>query len=197
MNSFKIDGVWYAMIASYSNSVYIVAENATTFTDMQEHWAKSITYIATTKGLVEGVGNSLYFPDKAVTRAEFTAILVRALGLSTSSGSTILYDDVKSDAWYYGSVAKAKELGLLGFVDHNSFMPDQPITREEMANMLSTVITLEKLQMTTEFVSLDNYKDINSVQETYLEDVRMMLKLKIITGTGADTFDPKGATTRA
>ncbi|WP_324607778.1 S-layer homology domain-containing protein [Paenibacillus sp. IHBB 10380] len=41
-------------------------------------------------------------------------------------------------------------------------------------------------------------RQINSkIDAAFLENVRLMIKLKIMTGTGADTFDPKGATTRA
>ncbi|WP_219838125.1 hypothetical protein [Paenibacillus sp. R14(2021)] len=36
----QIDGVWYVMISSYSNSVYAVAENSVSFDDVQGHWGK-------------------------------------------------------------------------------------------------------------------------------------------------------------
>ncbi|MCD9026407.1 S-layer homology domain-containing protein [Cohnella silvisoli] len=193
----QIDGVWYVMISSYSNSVYVVADNAASFTDIQRHWGKTDVQLAAAKGLVEGVGNGKYDPNRTVTRAEFAAMLVRALGRGTSTGSTAPYDDVKIGAWYFGDVAKAKELGLLDFVSGTNFKPDQPLTREEMASMLAVVTTLDKLPTTKEWVSLDGYKDIGSVDAIYLEDVRLMVKLNIMTGTGADTFSPKGQTTRA
>jgi alpha-tubulin suppressor-like RCC1 family protein len=192
-----LDGIWYVMISSYSNSVYTVAENTTSFTDVLEHWSRSFVELAGAKGLMDGVGGGLYEPDRAVTRVEFTAMLVRALGRGTSTGSAAPYDDVRQGAWYVDEVAKAKELGLLHFVKGSSFMPDQPLSREEMASMLAAVITLEKLPMTKEFVSLDGYKDIGSVDSAYLEDVRMMVKLRIMTGTGDDTFGPEGESTRA
>lgn len=193
----QIDGVWYVMISSYSNSVYVVAENTVSFTDMLEHWGKSFVQLAAAKGLVDGVGDGKYDPNRTVTRAEFTAMLVRSLGRGTSTGSTSPYDDEKSGAWYFDEITKAKELGLFNFVNGNSFKPDQPLTREEMASMLAEVISLEKLPITKEFVSLDGYKDIVSTDAAYLEDVRLMVKLQIMTGTGANSFSPKGETTRA
>ncbi|MFC5470865.1 S-layer homology domain-containing protein [Cohnella suwonensis] len=193
----QVDGVWYVMISSYSNSVYVVAENNLSFTDMPKHWGQSFVQLAAAKGLVDGVGGGKYDPNRTVTRAEFIAMLVRSLGRGTSTGSTSPYDDVKSGAWYFDEITKAKELGLLNFVNGNSFKPDQPLTREEMASMLAEVISLEKLPITKEFVSLDGYKDIVSVDEAYLEDVRLMVKLQIMTGTGANSFSPKGETTRA
>lgn len=45
-------------------------------------------------------------------------------------------------------------------------------------------------------MSLERYKDIESVDASYLDDVRLMVKLQIMTGTGVHTFSPKGETTR-
>lgn len=124
-------------------------------------------------------------------------MLVRALGRGTSTGNQAPFDDVVPGEWYFDEVVKAKELGLLDFVSLTRFKPDQQLTREEMASMLGAVITLEKLPITVEAVDLDCYKDISSLDTAYLEDVRTMVKLKIMTGTSAETFSPKGETTRA
>ncbi|WP_167859496.1 S-layer homology domain-containing protein [Paenibacillus cymbidii] len=196
-NKMQIEGVWYVLIRSYSNSVYLVAENSASFADMQKHWGKSFVELAAVKGLVEGVGGGMYDPDQAVTRAEFTAMLVRALGRGTSNVSVASYDDVQQGAWYVGEIAAAKELGLLGFANGNRFKPDQPLTREEMASMLAAAIGIEKLPLTEDRESLDGYKDIESVGAAFLEDVRLMVMLQIMTGTGDDTFSPKSESTRA
>ncbi|MCD9026431.1 immunoglobulin-like domain-containing protein [Cohnella silvisoli] len=193
----QVDGSWYAMISSYSNSVYVVAQNSVRFTDVQKHWSQSYVELAAAKGLVDGVGGGKYDPGKTVTRAEFTAMLVRAMGRRISTGSSAAYDDVQPDAWYFSAVAQARELSLLGFVSGKRFNPDQPLTRAEMASMLAAVIKLDKLPITGEYVSLDGYKDVGSLDPADLENIRLMIKLKIMTGTNAKSFDPKGATTRA
>ncbi|UUZ83804.1 S-layer homology domain-containing protein [Paenibacillus sp. P26] len=189
----QVKGEPYVMINSYSNSVYVVAERAMSFEDVEQHWSRPFVRQAAAKGLVEGVSSSLFAPDKSVTRAEFTAMLVRALGgVTSAAGNTVTYDDVKSGSWYFDDIAKAKEIGLLGFVHGNSFMPDQPLTRQEMASMLAAVIKFEKLPTTQESVDLGSYKDIGSVDADLLEDVRLMVKLQIMAGTSEDTFSPKG-----
>ncbi len=196
--SVRIDGVWYVTIHSYSNSVYAVANNEVGFTDARSHWSKSFVELAAAKGLVNGVGGGKYAPDKSVTRAEFAAMLVNALGRGTSTGNnTEPYGDVRPSAWYYDAITKARQLGLLDFVKGNNFMPDKPLTREEMASMMAAAIALEKVSEAKESISLDGYKDIGSVNDAYLEAVRLMVKLKIMTGTSEDTFDPKGESTRA
>jgi len=193
----QIDGVWYVMISSLSNSVYVVADNPISFADMQKHWGKPHVDLAAAKGLVEGVGGGRYDPEKSVTRAEFTAMLVRALGRSTSTGGTAPYNDVLIGAWYFGEVAAAKELGLLDFVSDSGFNPNKPLTREEMASMLAAAVSLERVPIAEEEASLGKYKDIDSVDAAYLDDVYLMIKLHILEGTSANTFSPKAAATRA
>lgn len=195
--SVQIEGVWYTWIRSFSNSPYVVVENKMSFTDMQKHWAKSSVELAAAKGLIDGVGGAKYDPDQTVTRAEFAAMLVRLLGQGAPSGSTSPYVDVKPGAWYFDEIAKAKELGLLDFVPNESFKPDQALTREEMASMLAGVVEHEKLPMTREWVSLDGYKDLGNVDAARLEDVRLMVKLQILTGTDPHLLSPKAETTRA
>jgi hypothetical protein len=46
-------------------------------------------------------------------------------------------------------------------------------------------------------VSLNGYKDLESVDSAYLDDVRMMVTFQIMTGISADRFKPDGETTRA
>jgi len=203
----RIDGVGYVTIRSYSNSIYVVAENAVSFADVQKGWAQPFVELAAAKGLVEGVGGGRYDPGKAVTRAEFTVMLVRALGRGgaaandspASVSGNAPYRDIGAGAWYAGAVTEAKELGLLDFAKGDNFRPNQPLTREEMASMLAAAIRLEKPTMAQNAsdASLQGFKDIGSVSASDLQNIHLMAKLRIITGTSETTFSPKGVTTRA
>lgn len=194
----KTDGVWHIAIRSYTNSIYFGASKAVSFSDTENHWAQSFVDLAAAKGLVEGIGNGKYAPDKKVTRAEFATLLVRSLGRGISEAGSVAYVDVKPEAWYADAVAQAKELGLLDLVSGASFHPDQPLTREEMASMLAAVVALDKRPTATKEVnSNDSYKDMEIVNPAYQEDVRLMIKMRIMTGISEDSFDPKGQVTRA
>ncbi|MFC4600236.1 S-layer homology domain-containing protein [Cohnella hongkongensis] len=194
----RIDAAWVVTIRSYSNSVYVVVEQEVSFADVQTHWSQSFVQLAAAKGLVAGVGHGRYAPDESVTRAEFAVMLVRAMGRGTStSDSAAPYGDVRPGAWYFSEIAQAKELGLLDFAKGKSFMPDQPLTREEMASMLAETMKLEKLPKIRGSANLDGYRDIAEVNSAFMDDVRMMVELNVMTGTSKITFGPKGATTRA
>jgi Alpha-tubulin suppressor and related RCC1 domain-containing proteins len=203
----RIEGVGYVTISSYSNSVYVAAENAVSFADVQKGWAQPFVELAAAKGLVEGVGGGRYDPGKSVTRAEFTVMLVRALGRggasanygAASAGGNAPYRDIGAGTWYADAVAKAKALGLLDFAKGDAFKPNQALTREEMASMLAAAIRLEKPTMAQNAsdASLQGFKDIGSVSASDLQNIHLITKLRIMTGTSETTFSPKGATTRA
>ena len=193
----QIDGVWYVMIHSYTNSVYAVARHPVSFKDTLTHWGKPYVDLAAAKGLMEGVGGDRFAPDRSITRAEFTAMLIRALGYSGSTGASSLYDDVRTGSWYNDIVATARELGLLDFIGGTNFKPDQALTREEMASMLAAVIAREHASLAKQQANLDHYKDAGDIDAAYLEDVRIVVQLNLMTGTSAHTFSPEGQSTRA
>lgn len=193
----QIDGVRYATISSYTNSVYVVAENKASFADAQGHWAQSTIELAAAKGLVEGVGGGAFQPQRDVTRAEFAAMLVRALSRGASPAHEAPYKDVQASAWYADVVARARELGLLDFASGASFKPEQPLTREEMASMLAAAAKLQQLPVSDGSSNLAAYKDIGSANPAYREAIQTVVQLDIMTGTRKDAFDPTGKTTRA
>ncbi len=194
----QIDGAWYVMIGSYTNSIYVIVDNMVSFIDVQKHWSQSFVELAAAKGIVNGIGDGIYSPNRTVTRAEFTAMLVRALGHGSMTGSTVApYEDVQSGTWYFDAVAKGKEMGMLDFINGGNFKPDQPLIREEMASMLAAVIQLEKMLISSEFANLEGYKDIDLINSEFLKDVRLMVQLNIMNGTSTNTFNPKDVTTRA
>lgn len=195
--SVRIDGDLHVVIPSFSNSAYAVVSSYASFTDMERHWSQKEVELAAAKGLVEGTGQSMYEPDRAVTRAEFVAMLMRALGRNGFDRNVIPYGDVQASEWYYESVMNAKGLAILEFASLPHFLPKQPLTREEMASMLAAAVSLEHLLMPGQQDNLDLYVDAGSVNPAYLEDVRTMLRLNIMSGTGTSTFSPKGTTTRA
>nr|WP_168735687.1 S8 family serine peptidase [Cohnella fermenti] len=190
-------GTGQAVLSSYTNSIYLVAANPVSFLDMTNHWGKAEVELSAAKALVAGIGNGLFAPNQSVTRAEFAAMLVRALSRGGQSGGSAPYADVPANAWYYDEVAEAKQLGLLDIAVGTRFYPQQALTREEMASMLAAAVRLEQSTATALQSSLDGYRDIGAASAAYLEDIGLMVELGIMTGTGADEFRPQDGTTRA
>ena len=92
------------------------------------------------RGVINGRGNELFVPEDGMTRAEFCAIIVRALGLKAASSD--IFDDVARESWYYGYVGTAFAKGIVNGVGNDCFAPDGGITREAAAVMTARAAQL-------------------------------------------------------
>ncbi len=75
-----INGKYYAKINSLTKIIYSVIYNPVSFKDVANHWAKAAINDMGSRMVETGVGSGTYEPDRNITRAEFVAIIVRALG---------------------------------------------------------------------------------------------------------------------
>ena len=90
------------------------------------------------RGIVTGeqAGDKLNFrPEGNMTRAEFCAIVVRALGLETAKSG--VFADVQANAWYAAYVDTANAQGIVNGTAANEFSPGSTITRQEAAAMVA------------------------------------------------------------
>ncbi|WP_340021499.1 S-layer homology domain-containing protein [Paenibacillus sp. FSL K6-1096] len=155
-------------------------------------WALESVYKAYDRKLMNGVsGKELVFaPKQNLTRAELAALLLRLTGQEPSAATSAqAFSDVKPDAWYYGTVNKAKELGIISGVNSTTFKPDGLVTRQDMAVMLVRAFKLDAA------VGAGQFTDEDKISDYALSAVRMVTGLGYMSGTGG-AFDPAGIVTR-
>lgn len=167
------------------------------FSDVATHWAKPEIEEMAAKGIVTGYQNR-FSPDDNVTRAEFIAMLTRALGVDGSDYYGAAFNDVPENAWYYSSVMAGAALGLTNGSGNNSFEPDKPITREQIVTM--TVRAMKYVNGDFENAdtgALNQFTDRDSISDWAKVDIAAAVKAGIVNGKSADRLDPKSDTTRA
>ena len=108
------------------------------FTDTAGHWAENYINTVANEKIITGYPDGRFLPNKAVTRAEFATMINKALGNSDSA--TLSFKDVSHGAWYYNDVSKALAAAYTAGYDDNTFRPNNPITRQEAAVMISRII---------------------------------------------------------
>ena len=86
------------------------------------------------RGIVSGKGDNIFDPNSTMTRAEFSAIITRGLGLS-SIGRAV-FDDVTENDWFYPYVYTAYKYGIINGVSDSEFNPNGTITKQEAAVMV-------------------------------------------------------------
>ncbi|WP_171056498.1 S-layer homology domain-containing protein [Paenibacillus sinopodophylli] len=132
---------YFAIINSLTNSTYSVIYHPRGFEDVKGHWSEAEVNDMASRLVVNGLNEKSFAPDQSVTRAEFAAIAIRALGLQVEEQGA-LPSDVGAEQWYAASIRTAIQYHLItGYAD-GSFQPNQPIARSEAAAILSRALEL-------------------------------------------------------
>ncbi|WP_233162504.1 MULTISPECIES: immunoglobulin-like domain-containing protein [unclassified Cohnella] len=133
---FSNDGSPLATIRSPYSGAYSIIRSDHSFADLNGHWAQKDIVLMKNKLLVEGRTQDRFVPDDLISRAEFAAMLVRALGLDDEPDGSTPFRDVAPGAWYAGAVRAAHRDQLIDGFEDGTFRPEAPITREQMAVMI-------------------------------------------------------------
>lgn len=126
--------------ADASVSVPAVSAPGTTFSDVKNHANQTAIEALASRGIINGMGQGTFMPNKTMTRAEFAAIVTRALGLAAND--TKVFSDVPSSKWYAGYIGTANSSGIVNGVGNGKFNPEGTITRQEAAAMVARAAKL-------------------------------------------------------
>ena len=109
------------------------------FTDVAEDaWYAPAVNALASLGIINGVGEDTFAPDRAITRAEFTAMAMRFTDVDVAGANP--FSDVPADAWYQEYVVDASELGWIGGYPDGTFRPDQTINRAEVTTIVNRML---------------------------------------------------------
>ncbi len=111
-----------------------VSRKVSVFYDVTAHPNKTAIEALANHGLLTGFPNGAFSPDAPMTRAEFCALITRALGLT---GGECHLSDVKPTDWYYGAVCAATASGIVKGRTNGMFDPSAHITVFEANLMVS------------------------------------------------------------
>ncbi|TCZ67747.1 hypothetical protein E0485_07780 [Paenibacillus albiflavus] len=193
------NGKYYAVMYSLTNSVYTVIGNEKTFSDIQKHWAKTHIEKLASKLIVQGISETSFKPDNQITRAEFTAILVRSLGLH-AVGSSADYADVQKSNWFYKAVTIAANNGLTAEGNSNRFNPNEQMSRQEAMVMIAKAMHLAGMDVAisdkevTEL--LGAFKDLERLDFSAKPAAALNVKYGVIVGYNG-LISPGNVITRA
>ncbi len=183
--------------SDYCDEVYARTKQSITFDDIRElYWAKDAIEDLAGRGIIRGKTDKLFAPNDSITRAEFTALVVRAFGLHDIPVGNFF--DVKVNHWAYREIIIARNFGIVESDSENMFYPDKVITREEMATIaVKAAMAVNKPLPYHDISVLDKFIDRNSVSEEALYSMASLCGEGIINGRTEYTIDPKDTSTRA
>lgn len=169
----------------------------TPYTDTVSHWAKTSIKTVYDKNLFKGVTDTSFQPNAPMTRAMFVTVLGRINGADVSGYKETEFNDVKIDSWYGGYVEWASENGIAAGLADDRFGPSTPITREQMAAILTNYCKYIKEGPEGAWAIQLKYTDLDKISEWANEGVMFATLKSYITGYPDGSFGPQQKATRA
>lgn len=184
------------------------ASAATTFPDIQTHWAKSYIEAMTTAGMFKGYEDGNFKPENQLTTAEALALCARAIGLDSSTTmdiATDYYTEVKTllnneQTWFYQEFSVCLATGILTSSDLKSLYQSgdltDPIEKEDLAVYLVRAMQLGPMadRLTSYPLTFD---DASSISADAKPSVYLLHVYGIVEGDEFNDFSPKLNVTRA
>ncbi|MDP1396060.1 S-layer homology domain-containing protein [Lysinibacillus capsici] len=199
MDKSKIQKVNKALIATVfaSSGIAVVvpppnaAAATSPFTDINQY---SDNYNEILKlysqGVMSGFADNTFRPDVSVTRGEAAKMLATALKLDTKNIQDPYYKDVPKGNQYYKYVAALQNAGIMSGYSNGMFMPNEVLTRGELAKM---VVVGFHLEVSPTYNNI--FKDVNSKTNNAIY-IQTLIDLNITKGTTPVTFSPFDPVTR-
>ena len=166
----------------------------TKFADVPEgYWAVAPIEKLATKGLIEGYPSGAFMPDRALSRAELAALLVKSKGIEPPpSVSTNVFSDIAPSHWAARYVKEALNMGLVRGYPDGTYRPNNRITRAEGVAVMAR---FGELPMQAS-LNTPSYPDLTASYwgTPFIESAKTAGMLDYIDG---HNFEPRRELTRA
>ncbi len=189
-----VNGLIIAEVSHFSNFAVLARQEKKSFDDVTADsygWSREAVELLSGAGIVSGTGGARYEPERAITRAELTSILLKAMNLPAADGGAS-FTDVTGGEWYAACVAAAAKAGLVAGYEDGAFRPDRTITREEMVAVL-----VRALDLASPANAALSFSDESSISPWAKNSVAAVVSGGLIKGYPDGTFQPQGSATRA
>ena len=167
-----------------------------TFADVDTgDWFYDAVQYVCGNGTMQGVGGSRFAPNSTLTRAMVAQILYNLEEKPDSS--TAPFADVEANAWYADAVSWAADAEIVQGYGADRFGPENPVTREQLAQMLYRYAAHRGGDLTVDSNALAAFTDRASVSDWAEQAMTWAVSQGLISGKGNGILDPDGTATRA
>ncbi|MEY9972638.1 hypothetical protein ABH966_003013 [Lysinibacillus sp. RC46] len=142
------------------------------------------------QGAISGYADKTFRPDQNVTRGQAAKMLATVLNLDLKNVQDPYFKDVPKSSEYYKYIAALQNAGIMGGYSNGTFMPNEVITRGQLAKIL---VLGFKFEVASNYNH--SFTDVTS-QTSNAIYIQTLVDLKITEGTTPVTFSPYNAVTR-
>ena len=157
-----------------------------------DFWAKANIEEFASMGIINGYPNREFKPNDSITRAEFVKIINNVFGY-TKAANYVKFKDVPEDSFYYNDIAIGIEKGYINGRTQTTFAPNDNITREEVATILTKIMKNKDENIDR----LNNFHDGNQTSDWAKPYVEGAIKAGYLIGDDQKNINPTKNMTRA
>ncbi|MBR6825547.1 MAG: S-layer homology domain-containing protein [Oscillospiraceae bacterium] len=168
------------------------------FTDVPvDQWYRPAVEYVFINGLMNGMSETVYAPQKTLTRAMLVTILYRIDGAPEMEFSGI-FSDVDEGQWYSDAIEWGYKNGVVKGVSDELFAPNRAVTREQMVTFMYRYAKYVGYDMSkADTTDLTDFVDDELISEYAQEAFRWAVGEGIVNGLGHNNLGPQGTATRA
>ncbi len=188
-----------ALVSAPAMAQYELEQGPSSYPDLPpDHWAYEAVTFLTDNKVVVGYPDGLYRPDQKVTRAEFSTMVIKALGLYEKETPKLFeYSDIENH-WANRNIQVASYYGLVNGYPNSMFKPNADVTRIEALLVVLNALKPEPLdaEQARNFVSI--YQDYTEIPNWALIQAGQAQMLGLVYNTPGHetTLEPLRPATR-
>lgn len=168
-----------------------VPTKASGFTDLNPHADNYKPILEMyNRGYVSGYKDGTFRPNQAITRGQAAKMLAQALNLNTTNPNNPRFSDIPPNHGFYKYIAALANAGIINGYSDQTFRPNEPITRNQMAKILTLGY---KFQQSTKLTH--DFRDVTESDPNRFY-IQTLYDLGITKGTTQITYSPYGSVTR-
>ncbi|MCR2804380.1 carbohydrate binding domain-containing protein [Paenibacillus soyae] len=186
--------VLWMMFSGFMPTGYASPGKTTEGGDISNHWAESMVSEWAASGVITGYPDGTLRPDQPITRAEFSSMLQRLFGISSTEQAAIR--DVQANDWYASSLAAALQAGYITGYEDGTFRPNNPITRAESAVMLSRAFQLSGRGEGMKTDVMEGFTDKSAIPPYSVTALKELIMAGAIQGYPDGSLRPGRSVTR-
>ncbi|HDR7776444.1 TPA: S-layer homology domain-containing protein [Bacillus tropicus] len=166
----------------------VQAENTLGFKDVPEnHWSYKAIMDLKEKNIVAGYGNGMFGFGDNITRGQVARLIYAYLKPADELNAQKPFTDIEGHM-FEKEILALNKAGIMNGFGNGKFGPDNILTREQLAVVLTKAFNFKATSITT-FKDVDkNYWATNAISA--------LQENKITTGTGDNKFEPQSLVTR-
>jgi uncharacterized lipoprotein YddW (UPF0748 family) len=140
------------------------------FSDIQNHWARLFIEGLATRGIISGFPDGTFQPNRAMTRAQFAAVIQKAFPKPVKRPN-VPFVDVPATHWAATAIQNAYQTGFMSGYPGNRFLPENSIARMEALIALVAGLEIPSTLSPVDATLRELYQDTAQIPAYALEKI--------------------------